>query len=161
MQISIRKITESDLADIVRLLRDFAEYEKLSEYCEVTVERLYAAMFSADSFVEGLIALDGETAVAYALFHPNFSSFRGERGLYLEDIYITAAYRRHNLGERLLREIARIADSRGLTRIDFQVLEWNEPAVKFYLKHGAEHNEGENHFKFVGDAFKTLSELPA
>lgn len=157
MQISIRKITERDLPDIVRLLRDFAEYEKLSEYCEVTVERLHKAMFAADGFVEGLIALDGSTAIAYALFHPNFSSFRGERGIYLEDIYITAAYRRHNLGERLLREIARIANSRGLTRIDFQVLEWNEPAVKFYLKHGAKHNEGETHFKFVGDSFARLA----
>ena len=157
MQISIRKISERDLPDIVQLLRDFAEYEKLSEYCEVTVERLYKAMFASDGFVEGLIALDGSIAIAYALFHPNFSSFRGERGIYLEDIYITAAYRRHNLGERLLREIARIANSRGLTRIDFQVLEWNEPAVKFYLKHGAEHNEGENHFKFVGDSFARLA----
>ena len=146
---------------MVRRRRDVAEYEKLSECCEGTVGRLRKAMFASDGFVEGLIALDGSTAIAYALFHPNFSSFRGERGIYIEDIYITAAYRRHNLGERLLREIARIANSRGLTRIDFQVLEWNEPAVKFYLKHGAEHNEGEKHFKFVGEAFKTLSEPPA
>ena len=161
MQISIRKITEQDLPDIVQMLRDFAEFEDLSRYCEVSEERLHAAMFASDGFVEGLIALDGSTAIAYALFYPNFSSFRGELGLYLEDIYITAAYRRHNLGERLLREIARIANSRGLTRIDFQVLEWNEPAVKFYLKHGAEHNVGEYHFKFTGEAFKTLSEPPA
>ncbi len=161
MQISIRKITERDLSDIVRLLRDFAEYENLSEYCEVTEQRLRDAMFGDDGFVQGLIAHDGPTPVAYALFYPNFSSFRGERGLYLEDIYIDAEYRRLNLGEKMLREIARVARSHGMLRIDFQVLEWNTPAVKFYLKHGAEHNKGENHFKFVGEVFDRLSEPPA
>jgi ribosomal protein S18 acetylase RimI-like enzyme len=158
MEIKIRNVTEHDLADIVRLLRDFAEYENLAEYCEVTEQRLHDAIFGENGFVEGLIALDDATPVAYALFYPNFSSFRGERGLYLEDIYITADYRRLNLGEKMLREIARIARSRGLTRIDFLVLDWNTPAVNFYLKHGAEHNEGENHFKFAGEAFDRLSE---
>lgn len=157
MQISIRIVTEQDLGDIARLLRDFADYENLSEYCDVTEQRLHDAMFGESGFVEGLIALDDETPVAYALFYPNFASFRGERGLYLEDIYIDAEYRRLNLGEKMLREIARIARSRDMTRIDFQVLEWNRPAVKFYLKHGAEHNEGENHFKFADDAFLQLA----
>ena len=161
MEISIRNVEEQYLGDIVRLLRDFAEYENLSEYCEITEHRLHDAMFGKGGFVEGLISLDGATPVAYALFYPNFSSFRGERGLYLEDIYIAAEYRRLNLGEKMLREIARLARSRGMTRIDFQVLEWNTPAVTFYLKHGAEHNEGENHFKFAGAAFDRLSEPPA
>ncbi len=161
MQISIRNVSEQNLGDIVRLLRDFAEYENLSEYCEVTEQRLHDAIFGESGFVEGLVALDVATPVAYALFYPNFSSFRGERGLYLEDIYIATEYRRLNLGEKMLREIARIARSRGMTRIDFQVLEWNTPAVTFYLKHGAKHNKGENHFKFTGDAFARLSEPPA
>ena len=161
MQISIRSFTEDDLADIVRLIRDFAEYEKLSEYCEVTDQHLSEAMFGPDGFVEGLIALDGEAPVAYAIYYPSFSSFRGERGLYLEDIYIVAEYRRLNLGETLLREIAGIARLRGMTRIDFQVLDWNTPARNFYFKHGAECGGDTRHFKFAGDAFVKLAEPPA
>ena len=119
MEISIQNITESDLAAVIDLMRDFAEYENLSLYCEITEQQLYAAMFGPEAFVEGLIVTDGARAVAYVLFYPNFSSFRGQRGLHLEDIYILDEYRRLNLGEKMLREIARIAQRRGLTRIDF------------------------------------------
>ncbi len=157
MEISIQNITESDLAAVIDLMRDFAEYENLSLYCEITEQQLYAAMFGPEAFVEGLIVTDGARAVAYVLFYPNFSSFRGQRGLHLEDIYILDEYRRLNLGEKMLREIARIAQRRGLTRIDFQVLEWNKPAVNFYLKHGATRNDDERHFKFVGRAFDRLA----
>ncbi|MBK7392158.1 MAG: GNAT family N-acetyltransferase [Chloracidobacterium sp.] len=157
MSIAIRKTNENDLAAVVDLMRSFAEYENLIEYCTVTTERLYRAMFSDEAFVEGLIAFDDETPIAYALFHPNFSSFRGEMGLYLEDIYVLAEYRRHKLGLQLLRRIASIAKQRGLERIDFLVLDWNTPAVNFYLKHGAERYDGESHFKFAGDAFELLA----
>jgi len=157
MSINIRNINENDLSAVVDLMRSFAEYENLAEYCTVTTERLHRAMFSVEGFVEGLIAVEDETPIAYALFHPNFSSFRGEMGLYLEDIYVLADYRRHQLGLRFLRKIASIAKERGLERIDFLVLAWNSPAVNFYLKHGAETCADESHFKFAGDAFARLA----
>ena len=157
MQITIRKTTEEDLAEVVGLIRDFAEYENLSEYFEVTEERLGAAMFGPAGFVEGLIATEGLKPVAFAIYYPSFSSFRGERGLYLEDIYIVAEYRRLNLGEKMLREIACLAGSRGMTRIDFQVLDWNTPARSFYFKHGAECSGDTRHFKFAGEAFARLA----
>ena len=157
MSITIRNINENDLAAVVELMRSFAEYENLAAYCTVTTERLYRAMFSDEGFVEGLIAFDYDKPIAYTLFHPNFSSFRGEMGLYLEDIYVLAEYRRHKLGLQLLRKIASIAKERSLERIDFQVLDWNTPAVNFYLKLGAESFDGESHFKFAGDAFARLA----
>jgi GNAT superfamily N-acetyltransferase len=157
MSITIRNINENDLSAVVDLMRSFAEYENLSEYCTVTTERLNRAMFGDEAFVEGLIAFDDEMPVAYALFHPNFSSFRGEMGLYLEDIYVLAEYRRHKLGLQLLRNISSIAKERGLERIDFQVLDWNSPAINFYLKHGAERYSDESHFKFAGDALARLA----
>lgn len=157
MSINIRNINENDLSAVVDLMRSFAEYENLAEYCTVTTERLHRAMFSEEGFVEGLIAFDDETPIAYTLFHPNFSSFRGEMGLYLEDIYVLAEYRRHQLGLQLLRKIASIAKARCLERIDFLVLDWNSPAVNFYLKHGAERYSDESHFKFAGDAFARLA----
>ena len=157
MEISIQNITESDLSAVLDLMRDFAEYENLSEYCEITEQQLHAAMFGPEAFVEGLIATDSAKAVGYALFYPNFSSFRGQRGLRLEDIYILAEYRRLNLGLLMLGEIARTAQRRGLTRIDFQVLDWNKPAVNFYIKHGATRDDDERHFKFAGEAFDRLA----
>jgi GNAT superfamily N-acetyltransferase len=157
MTITVKTITKDDVSQVVSLMREFAEYENLSEYCTVTEERLNNAMFGDDCLVEGLIAFDDDAAIAYALFYPSFSSFRGERGLFLEDIYITEKYRRHNLGEKMLRDIARLAKERGCERIDFHVLDWNKPAVNFYLKHGAEKNDDDRHFKFAGEAFNRLA----
>ena len=157
MPITIRNICKGDLTAVIALMRSFAEYENLAEYCTVTTERLHRAMFGVDAFVEGLIALEDDKPIAYALFHLNFSSFRGEMGLYLEDIYVLAEYRHNKLGLKLLQKIAAIAKERGLERIDFLVLDWNEPAVNFYLKHGAESFTDESHFKFSGDAFQRLA----
>jgi ribosomal protein S18 acetylase RimI-like enzyme len=157
MDIRIIRAAEKDVAAIVGLIKEFARFEDLSEFCEVTEDRLAAAMFGPEAFVNGLMAFDGERAVAYALFYPCFATFRGQRGLYLEDIYITEEYRRHNLGEKMLREIAREAKSRGAVRIDFMVLDWNTHAISFYEKHGAVRDDEERHFKFTDEAFQRLA----
>jgi len=139
------------------LVRELATFENLSEYCTVTEERLLSAMFGENAVVEGLIAFEGDTAIGYALYYPNFSSFRGERGFHLDDIYISSKYRGKGIGEAMLKEIARAAASRGFERIDFHVLDWNTPALKFYKKLGAVSNDEETHFKFSGDAFERLA----
>lgn len=159
MNIDIRKTGKNDIGQIVRLMLDFAEYEKLTDYCEITEDKLNDAIFGSDSFVESLVALDGETPIGYAIYFPYFASFRGQRGYYLEDIFIDAKYRGQGVGEAMLKHIARQAKSRGFERIDFQVLDWNEPAIKFYEKFGAEVNESERHFKFSGEAFERLAML--
>ena len=157
MNMSIREIRETDLASIVSLMHEFAAYEDLSDYCEITVERLHAAMFGETGFVEGLTVLVEGIPVGYAVFSPCFGSFRGERGMYLEDLYVNEQYRRTGAGLMLLNEIARLAASRGYERIDFLVLDWNKPALAFYRTHGALSNDDETHFKFAGDAFRTLA----
>jgi ribosomal protein S18 acetylase RimI-like enzyme len=157
MDIRITRAAEKDVAALLGLIKEFARFEDLSEFCEVTEDRLAAAMFGPGAFVDGLMAFDGERAVAYALFYPCFATFRGQPGLYLEDIYITEEYRRHNLGEKMLREIAREAKSRGAVRIDFMVLDWNAAAISFYEKHGAVRDNEERHFKFTDEAFKRLA----
>lgn len=157
MDIKIAKATEGDIPAIMGMLREFAGFLDLEQYLEVTAERLFEAMFGAKAFVDGLMAFDGEKAVAYAIFFPAFTSFRGQRGLFLEDIYIKPEYRRHNLGEQMLREIARTAKKRGFERIDFHVLEDNLSAIAFYEKHGALRDEQERHFKFIGEAFSRLA----
>lgn len=158
MNVQIVIAEEKDIAPIVVLIREFAEFEKLSEFCEVTEESLRDAMFGENACVEGLAAFEGEQPIGYALFYENFASFRGQRGLYLEDLYVKPEFRGHRIGESFLVKLAEIAKSRNFERIDFQVLEWNETAIKFYEKLGARRDESERHFRFVGEAFENLSE---
>jgi len=153
----IRKISTTDLPDILALMREFAAYEDLSEYCTANEERLGSAMFGKNAYVEGLVATDQDALVGYALFYPCFASFRSERGFYLEDIYVKPDHQRSGTGLLILKEIARTAADRGMERIDFQVLDWNQRAVNFYKKHGAVSNPEETHFKFSGDAFRSLA----
>jgi GNAT superfamily N-acetyltransferase len=157
MDIQIRKSTPDEISAIVRLMRDFAEYEDLGDYCDITEERLFDVMFGDEAFVEGLVAFHEEQPVAYAMFYPYFASFRGQCGYFLEDIYIADDYRRNGLGEAMVRIIARLAKQRGFERIDFQVLEWNTPAVKFYEKLGAIRDDSERHFKFIDSVFSSLA----
>jgi ribosomal protein S18 acetylase RimI-like enzyme len=156
MQLSIRSLTRSDLPTVVSLIREFAAFENLSDWCEVNEERLGAAMCGDGAVAECLVAFDGQQAIGYAIFYPNFATFRGQRGLYLEDIYVNDGYRGKGVGEAMLREIARLAAARGYERIDFMVLDWNTSAVNFYKKLGAVRDEDERHFKFTDDAFKEL-----
>lgn len=153
----IRIATREDLCSIVELMRQFADYENLLEHFEATEESLADAMFGPTSFVDGVIAECDARVVGYALFYPNFATFRGQRGMYLEDIYISDEYQGKRIGESMLRRIAQIAKEKGCKRIDFQVLVWNKPAISFYEKLGAIRDESERHFKFTDEAFMSLA----
>jgi ribosomal protein S18 acetylase RimI-like enzyme len=154
----IKPADENNIRQIIALIREFAEYENLSDFCEVTEERLRTALFGERKVAEAIIVFSDETAAAYAIFYPHFASFRGQRGIYLEDIYITREFRGRGVGEAMLRYIAKAGKERGFERIDFQVLEWNAPAIKFYEKLGAARDEEERHFRFVGESFARLAE---
>ncbi len=158
MSIRIEKAAPENTPQIIALMREFAEYEKLLHFFEATEDRLNTALFGDGKVAEAILAFDDEKPVAYAVFFPNFATFRGQRGLYLEDIFITKDYRGRRLGELLLKYIAKLAKQRGFERIDFQVLEWNTPAVGFYEKLGAVRDEEERHFKFTDAAFQDLAE---
>jgi ribosomal protein S18 acetylase RimI-like enzyme len=158
MNFRIETVREEHIPAIVGLMREFADYEKLSDFLEITEEKLFRAMFGEGGFVEGLIAVgDGGEPVGYALFFLNFSSFRGQIGVYLEDIFIRESHRKSGLGEMMLRQTARIGKQKGAERMDFQVLDWNAPAIAFYRKHGAVMDSSERHFKFTDQAFEDLA----
>ena len=153
----IRKIKPDDLPDIISMIREFAAFEGLTEYCEVTEDRLNAAIFGPTAMTEGFVVPIGATLAAYALFYPGFSSFRGEMGLHLEDLYIRQEFRGKGLGRLLLSAVARTAHERGFERIDLMVSDQNQNAKAFYRRLGAECNSGERHFKFSDKAFTELS----
>jgi len=153
----IKNATPENVRQILELMREFAEYEKLLEYFEATEERLQTAFFGDGKVAEAILAFDDERAVAYAVFFPCFATFRGQRGFFLEDLFITEKYRGRGLGELILKHLAKLAKERGFERIDFQVLEWNAPAVGFYEKLGARRDDEERHFKFTDEAFQNLA----
>jgi ribosomal protein S18 acetylase RimI-like enzyme len=157
MVFQIRQAAENDIPQMLAMIREFAEFENLLDYCEVTEERLQVALFSEKAIAEAIVATENKTPVAYAIFFPFFSSFRGQSGLYLEDIYIKPEVRGKSLGEKMLRFIAKLGKLRGFERIDFQVLNWNKSAINFYIKLGAVVDETERHFKFTDDAFQRLA----
>ena len=158
MTLKIKAAAPENVPQIIALMREFAEYENLLEFFEATEERLQLALFGDGKVAEAILAFDDETPVAYAVFFPNFATFRGQRGIYLEDIFITKSARGRGIGEMMLKYIARLARTRGFERIDFQVLEWNTPAIGFYEKLGAIRDDEERHFKFTDAAFQNLAE---
>ncbi len=157
MTLTIKKATPENIPQIIALMREFAEYEKLLQFLDVTEERLKTALFGDGKVAEAILAFDDEKPVAYAVFFPNFATFRGQRGIYLEDIFITRDFRGRGVGEMMLKYIAKLAKQRGFERIDFQVLGWNTPAIGFYEKLGAVRDEEERHFKFTDEAFQKLA----
>ena len=158
MKLRIRTAQLEDVPHILELMREFARYEKLESSLEVTEDRLIAAMFGSDAFVEGLIAFEDVEPTGYAIFYPNFLTFRGQRGYFLEDLYVAEKTRGKGLGKAMLSEIAKRALERGFERIDFLVLDWNKSAIEFYKLLGAVNSEDESHFKFTDDAFAALCE---
>ena len=157
MNLKIKKAEETDLQQVIDLIKEFAEFENLSDWCEVTEERLYDAIFSERSFVELLVAFDDENCVGYAMFFPVFKSFRGERSIFLEDLYVSPSMRGKGFGFAMLKEVARIAKEQGFVRMDWQALKWNEPAINFYKNLGTESDDENFDFRLRGESFNKLA----
>ena len=119
-------------------------------------DRMVGAM-SSRRFVEGLVAERGESVIGYALAYQNFASFRGQRGLFLEDLYVSESERGSGAGKALLKAVAKRAAELGCERLDFQVLNWNVNALRFYESLGGVRDEDERHYKFTDDAFRALA----
>jgi len=133
----LRAATEADVPVIHSLIRELAEYEKLLHEVQVTEERLHASLFGPRPYAEAVLAWDDPEPVGLALFFHNYSTFLGLPGIYLEDLYVRPAARRRGIGRALLVHLAAIAKQRGCGRLEWSVLDWNEPAIGFYRRIGA------------------------
>lgn len=133
----IRTATVNDLAEIHSLIRELAEYERLADHVDATEQRLRDNLFGATPHAEVLMAEQAGEVVGFALFFHNFSTFRGTRGLYLEDLFVREAYRGQGHGKALLKALAEIAVARGCARFEWAVLDWNTSAIDFYRAQGA------------------------
>lgn len=134
----IRRIRPDDVPAAVGLVHELASYEKEPESCHLTVEQLDRALFGAEPKLFGHVALDDdEHVVGIALWFLSFSTWRGEHGIYLEDLYVSPGQRGSGLGKALLQALAEECVRNGYTRLEWAVLDWNEPAIGFYRSLGA------------------------
>lgn len=153
----IRSAVPSDVSTILRFVRELAEYERAADKVVATADLLSDALFGAQPAAYAVIAeLDG-APVGMALYFFNFSTWTGWRGLYLEDLYVTPEARGRGVGGALLKHLAGIAVDRGCTRFEWAVLDWNRPAIDFYLSKGAEPMDEWRTYRVSGDALSRLS----
>jgi len=133
----LRPAEPTDAEALVALIGGLADYEKLSHLMKVTPEAIRRHLFGERPSAEAVIAESDGRAVGFALFFTNFSTFLGQPGLYLEDLYVQPAHRGQGLGRALLAHLGALAVARGCGRFEWSVLDWNEPAIRFYEKMGA------------------------
>ena len=134
---SIRSARPADASTLVALIRELAEVEQLTHLVQVTPEQLAQHLFGPRPAAECVVVEQGDEVVAFALFFHNFSTFLGQMGLYLEDLYVRPAHRGRGIGRSLLAHLAGLACERGCGRFEWSVLDWNANAIAFYEKIGA------------------------
>jgi GNAT superfamily N-acetyltransferase len=133
----IRPARLEDVSLILELIRDLATYERAPQEVTATEEQLVSVLFGERPVAEVLLAFEGQSAVGFAVFFYNFSTWLGRPGLYLEDLFVKPEKRGKGYGRALLVELAEIARERDCGRMEWAVLDWNEPAIKFYRALGA------------------------
>jgi len=153
----LRAAEQRDVPAIVGLIGELAEFENLTALLQVTPETLAPHLFGPRPAAECLVGEVGGQVVAFALFFPNFSTFLGKPGLYLEDLYVQPAHRKSGLGRALFVRLARLAAERGCGRFEWSVLDWNVNAIRFYEKMGATLLPDWRICRLTGDALSKLA----
>lgn len=157
LPLSIRPAERADVPALLELVRGLAEYERLSHLVAADAATLERELFAPGANVEAVIGYVGGEPVAFAVYFHNFSTFLGRRGLYLEDLFVQPAHRRHGYGRALLRHVARIAHERGCGRFEWMALDWNAPAIAFYKSLGAVEMAEWRLFRVTGAALARLA----
>jgi GNAT superfamily N-acetyltransferase len=153
----IRPATPEDVPTIARLIRGLADYEQLGHAVVLDETHLADYLFGARKYAEVLLAEDEGRVVGFALFFHNFSTFLGRPGIYLEDLFIEPECRGKGHGRALLSALARMTVERGCGRLEWAVLNWNEPAIQFYKKLGAEPMNDWTVFRLAEDALQRMA----
>jgi len=154
---TIRAAEARDVGAILALMRELADFEKLTHLFVATEDDLADALFGPRPSAEALVAERDGATVGYALFFHNYSTFLGRRGLYLEDLYVQPSQRGTGLGTAMLKRLAALAVERRCARFEWSVLDWNQPAIDFYQKMGATVMPDWRIVRMTGDALATLA----
>ena len=156
--VRIEWATVEDVPLILEFIRGLAEYEKLAHEVVATEAGLRETLFGDRPGAEVLIARVDDKPAGFALFFHNYSTFLGQRGLYLEDLFVRPEMRGHGIGKALLVRLAQIARERRCGRLEWWVLDWNEPAIRFYKSLGAVPMSDWTVFRVTGEALVRLAE---
>jgi GNAT superfamily N-acetyltransferase len=148
---------EADIPVILDLIHALAEYEKLSDSVTATPERLRETLFGRKPAAEVLLAHWDQECAGFAVFFPTYSTFLAQPGLYLEDLYVKPHLRGKGIGLAILKHLAKIADERGCGRLEWGVLNWNQPAIQFYERLGALPMDEWTKYRLTGEALKALA----
>ncbi len=156
-EVRVRAASEADVPLILSFIKELAEYERLSHEVVATEEALREHLFGERPVAEVAIAEDRGEAAGFALFFHSFSTFLGRPGIYLEDLYVRPEFRGRGVGRALLVHLARLAKERGCGRLEWSVLDWNEPAIGFYRSIGASPVGGWTVYRVTGEALEELA----
>ena len=148
----IRPATVADVPLILEFIRDLADYEKLLHEVEATAAQLRATLFGAAPVAHCVLAFVDDAPAGFALYFFSYSTFLAKPGLYLEDLFVKPAHRGSGLGKALLLHLAQLANLRGCGRMEWSVLDWNQPAIDFYRRLGAVPKDGWTVFRLTGPA---------
>lgn len=154
----IRQATEADVPQILEFIRGLAEYERLAHEVVADEATLRRTLFGERRVAEVVIGYDNNQPVCFALFFHNFSTFLGRPGIYLEDLFVNPDQRGKGFGKAMLAYLAKLAVERECGRLEWSVLDWNEPAINFYKSLGAKPMDEWTIFRVTGDALTQLAE---
>ncbi len=153
----IRPATVDDVPTVLQLIRELAEYERAPDEVHATEPQLREVLFGKEPAAQVLLALENNEAVGFAVYLFNFSTWLAKPGLYLEDLFVKPETRGKGYGRRLLQRLAQIAHDRGCGRMEWSVLDWNEPAIGFYKKLGAKPMDEWTIFRLTQDGIADLA----
>lgn len=157
--IEIQPAGIDDVPLLIGLIRELADYENLSSEVLVTEQIMTESLFGSRRTAEALILRHESHLAGYCLFFHNFSTFLGRPGIYVEDLYIRPDFRRRGIGRALFAYLGGLAKERRCARLEFAVLDWNEPAIRFYEGLGAQSLPEWKIYRFTGDGLDRLADL--
>ena len=157
LDLRIEPATIHDVPLILQFIQELAAYEQLAHACVATEDDLRTQLFGPDPVAHTVIAYAGDEPAGFALYFFNFSTFLARPGLYLEDLYVKPALRKRGIGRALLAYLARVASERGCGRMEWSVLNWNEPAIRVYRGIGAQPLEDWTVMRLTGPAISALA----
>ena len=156
-ELNIRHALASDAETLLEFIQELADYEREPDAVQTNAETLRAQLGQQLPPFHCLIAEQGDSAVGFALYFFNYSTWRGRRGLYLEDLFVLPEYRRHGVGLSLLRRLAQLALQNDCARMEWSVLDWNQPAIDFYQELGAVALDDWTTFRLTDGALAALA----
>jgi GNAT superfamily N-acetyltransferase len=156
-RLRIAPATINDTAIVLRMIKGLAEYERLSDRVTATEHALREQLFGPSPAAEVCLGFVGDEPVGFAVFHGTFSTFACRPGIYLEDLFVEPEWRGRSFGHQLFAHVARIGAARGCHMMSWAVLPWNEPAIAFYRRLGAEKITEWDAYRIAGDAFSSLA----